>query len=114
MRDAELIRRVQEGRPGAFDELYFAYVDRVHRHVFSIVGADAELEDLVQQSFVQVFRHIGGYRGDASFSTWLHRIVVNTALTHLRKRKRREQRHEDSAVVALESLAADLVAPEEQ
>ncbi len=107
MRDAELIRRVQEGRPGAFDELYFAYVDRVHRHLHSIVGPDGEIEDLVQATFVQVFRHVGGYRGDASFATWLHRIVVNTALGHLRQRKRRAKRQDDAQGSVLEGLAAE-------
>jgi RNA polymerase sigma-70 factor (ECF subfamily) len=88
VRDQELIRRVIERRPGAFDEFYYAYVDRVHRQLFTMVGPDAEIEDLIQLTFVQVFRRIGTFRGDASISTWLHRVAVNVALSHLRKRKR--------------------------
>lgn len=88
MRDQELIKRVIERRPGAFDEFYYAFVDRVHRQLFTIVGPDAEIEDLIQLVFVQVYRRIGSFRGDASIGTWLHRVTVNVALTHLRKRKR--------------------------
>ena len=88
MRNQELIERARAGHPGAFDELYYAYVDRVHRQVFNIVGNDPEQEDLVQQTFVQVFRHLEGFRGESSFGTWLHRIAVNVALGHLRKKKR--------------------------
>ncbi len=88
MRDKDLIKRMQQGRHGAFDELYYAYVDRVHRQLFAMLGPDSELEDMVQQTFVQVHKNIKSFRQDAQFSTWLHRIAVNVALSHLRKRQR--------------------------
>lgn len=88
MRDNELIQRAKAGKPGAFDELYFAYVDQVHRRLFRVVGPDGDLEDLVQQTFVQVFKRIDTFRADATFSTWLHRVALNVALSHLRKRDR--------------------------
>ena len=88
MRGQELVERARAGQPGAFNELYFAYVDRVQRQLYSIVGPDGDIEDLIQQTFVQVYRNLHGYRGDALFSTWLHRISANVALGYLRKRKR--------------------------
>ena len=88
MRDQELIERAQAGAPGAFEELYYAWLDRVHRHLHTIVGQDADLDDLVQQTFVQVYRRLDTYRGEASFGTWLHRLTLNVALVHLRKRRR--------------------------
>ncbi len=88
MRDQELISRAQAGAPGAFEELYYAYVDRVHRHLYTIVGQDPDTDDLVQQTFVQVYRRLDTYRAEASFGTWLHRVTLNVALVHLRKRKR--------------------------
>ena len=84
MRDRELIKRVCAQHPGAFDELYYAYVDRVHRQLHAIVGPQADLEDLVQQTFVQVYRNIDSFRQDSAFSTWLHRVAVNVAFSHLR------------------------------
>lgn len=88
MRDKGLIKRVIQQQPGAFDEFYYAYVDRVHRHLFTIVGPDGDLDDLVQQTFVQVYKNIKNFRAESSFSTWLHRVTVNVALQHLRKRSR--------------------------
>ena len=88
MRDQELIKRVQNNAPGAFDELYFAYIDRIHRHLFSIVGPDPDVDDLIQLTFVQIHRKIHTFKGDSRFSTWLHRVTVNVALSYLRKRSR--------------------------
>lgn len=88
MRNQELVEKARANYPGAFDELYYAYVDRVQRQLCSIVGQDSDIDDLIQQTFVQVYRHLESFRGDSSFSTWLHRIAVNVALGHLRKRKR--------------------------
>ncbi|MDF1564479.1 MAG: RNA polymerase sigma factor [Deltaproteobacteria bacterium] len=84
----DLITRVQEGRPGAFDELYYAYVDRVHRKLHAVVGPDPELDDLIQQTFLQIHGKIGEFRGECAFATWLHRVALNVALMHLRKRQR--------------------------
>ncbi|MFH1808001.1 MAG: RNA polymerase sigma factor [Pseudomonadota bacterium] len=88
MRNQELVERVQAQLPGAFEEFYYAYVDRVHRHLFSIVGPDSDLDDLVQQTFVLVHQRIHTFRGESSVSTWLHRVTVNVALDHLRRRRR--------------------------
>ncbi len=88
MRDMDLITRVQEGRPGAFDELYFAYVDRVHRKLHAVVGPDPEIDDLIQLTFITVHSKIDEFRGACSFATWLHRVALNIALMHLRKRQR--------------------------
>lgn len=91
MRDRALIDRVVEGRPGAFDELYYAYVDAVHRKLVLLVGRGAHVDDLIQDTFLAVHQNIGRFRGDASFRTWLYRIVVNTALQHLRRGRRRSE-----------------------
>lgn len=92
MADRDIVERAARGEPGAFDALYHANVDRVHRHVVHIVGSDPDVDDLVQTTFIQVHRNLKTYRGDSSFSTWLHRITVNVALSHLRARKRTQSR----------------------
>jgi RNA polymerase sigma-70 factor, ECF subfamily len=51
-----------------------------------MTGDPAEAEDLAQEAFLQLFRKIGTFRGESAFSTWLHRLVVNVVLMHLRKR----------------------------
>jgi len=52
-----------------------------------MTGDVAEAEDLSQEAFLQLFRKIGTFRGESAFSTWLHRLVVNVVLMHLRKKR---------------------------
>ena len=87
--DLELVRRVQRGESAAFDVLV-----RKHQHrVVSLVGryiADwSECQDVAQDTFIRAYRAINSFRGDAQFSTWLHRIAVNTAKNHLAASNRR-------------------------
>lgn len=87
--DLELVRRVQRGESAAFDVLV-----RRHQHrVVSLAGryiADwSECQDVAQDTFVRAYRAIDSFRGDALFSTWLHRIAVNTAKNHLAASNRR-------------------------
>lgn len=87
--DLELVRRVQRGESAAFDVLV-----RRHQHrVVSLVGryiADwSECQDVAQDTFIRAYRAINSFRGDAQFSTWLHRIAVNTAKNHLAASNRR-------------------------
>lgn len=61
---------------------------RLFRIARSILRDDAEAEDALQEAYVQAYRKIGDFRGDAAMSTWLTRIVINQALMQLRRRKR--------------------------
>jgi RNA polymerase sigma-70 factor (ECF subfamily) len=80
------VARAQAGDQDAFAELYLLH----KKHVFSIcmrmVRDFAMAEDLTQEVFLQVHRKLASFRGDSVFSTWLHRLSVNTVLMHLRKR----------------------------
>ena len=89
--DEALMARVARGDRGAFDELFERHADSVFRRLSRLVGPDPEREDLVQEVFVITFRSAGRFRGDARFSTWLYRVVVNVAFDHLRRRKRRPE-----------------------
>lgn len=84
--DHSLCRRAAKGDVEAFEVLY----QRHHRRVFGIclrmVQNTPEAEDLTQETFIQLFRKIGSFRGDSAFTTWLHRMTVNQVLMHLRKR----------------------------
>ena len=84
-RQADAVGRAQAGDHDAFSELYVQH----KKHVFSIcmrMVRDFSLaEDLTQETFLQLHRKIASFRGDSVFSTWLHRMAVNTVLMHLRK-----------------------------
>jgi RNA polymerase sigma-70 factor (ECF subfamily) len=84
--EAEAIRRAQGGDAEAFERLYRQHSRRVYSVVLRMVGNPAEAEDLTQEAFLQLFRKIHTFRGDAAFSTWLHRLAVNVVLMRLRKK----------------------------
>lgn len=84
-----LIQRAQAGDERAFQELFRAHRDVVSRLVFRMLGPDADVEDVVQDAFVHVYRSIASFKGDAKFSTWLYRLTTNVVRMHLRRKRSR-------------------------
>ena len=87
--DQLLVLRAGRGDRAAYQELYQRHVDAAWRRLGRLVGPDAEREDLIQQAFFEVFQGLTRFRGEASFSTYLGRVLVNMACDHLRRRGRR-------------------------
>src|SRR5580692_9535384 len=76
----EVVRRAQRGDPAAFTELFRRHRGDVSRLVFRMLGPTPDAEDVVQEVFLQVHRSLGEFRGQAKFTTWLHRVTVNVVL----------------------------------
>jgi len=72
----------------AFEQLMRQYNQRLFRVARSILKDDADAEDALQDAYVQAYRNLGEFRGEAELSTWLTRIVINQALMRVRKRTR--------------------------
>jgi RNA polymerase sigma-70 factor (ECF subfamily) len=89
--DLELIQRAQAGDRHAFNMLVVKHQRRVAWAISGIVKSPAEVEDLTQETFIKAWRGILSFRGDSRFSTWLHRIAVNTAKNHLVAQRSRIQ-----------------------
>ena len=87
--DAALSRRAAVD-PSAKEAIYRAHVDAVYRLALRLLDDPGDAEDAVQETFIQVFRGLGAYRGESSLRTWIHRITVRTALRQ-RKRTRRQR-----------------------
>jgi len=100
----DAVARAQAGDHEAFSELYVKHNRNVLAICMRMVRDYALAEDLAQEAFLQLHRKITSFRGDSAFSTWLHRLAVNTVLMHLRKRA--------LAVVSLDHLMEDV--PEER
>ena len=81
-----LVVLAQAGNEDAFAELYSLHKRRVLSICLRIVRDFSLAEDLTQDTFLQMHRKIASFRGDAAFTSWLHRLAVNTVLMHLRKR----------------------------
>src|SRR5687767_2472321 len=100
MTDLELIRLAQQGDALATRELYRQHSGRVYAVVRRLAGEDALAEDWAQEAWVRVFRALPGFRGESRFTTWLHRIAVNSAL-HGRRWRERRTRHETPIPIVL-------------
>ncbi len=88
--DEELIARFQQGDQQAFDILVHRYKDQLLNFVYRFVGNRNDAEDIVQETFLRVYKNKHYYKEIAKFSTWIYTIAGNLAKTELRKRKRRK------------------------
>jgi RNA polymerase sigma-70 factor, ECF subfamily len=93
MEDSQLIERAKSGDGAAVRALYERHAARVFTVVRRLAGHDEQLaEDWAQEAWVRVFRALPTFRGESRFSTWLHRVAVNSALHGRRSRERKTGR----------------------
>ncbi|PYT70895.1 MAG: RNA polymerase subunit sigma-24 [Acidobacteria bacterium] len=85
--ESKVIRMAQRGDEGAFERLYTLHSGRVYALCMRMLRNPDEAEDSTQEVFLHVFRKIQGFRGASAFSTWLHRVAVNTVLMRIRGSK---------------------------
>ena len=101
--DHELVEQARRGDAGAVRTLYQRHSQRVFAVVRRLAGDDMLAEDWAQEAWVRAIRALPTFRGDAQFSTWLHRIAINSALHGRRSRDRkagRETAMDDSLVLS--------------
>lgn len=84
--DADLVASVQGGDHGAFEVLVRRYNQRMYRAARAVTRSDVDAEDVLQQAWLNVYRNLSHFRGDASFATWVTRIAVHEAISVNRKR----------------------------
>src|SRR6266496_4110619 len=89
LRERALLLRLRERDESAFTEVVQEYQNKVYNLVLRMIGNKEEAEDLAQEVFVTVFRHIDQFRGDAKFSTWLLRIAANHCKNRIKYLSRR-------------------------
>jgi RNA polymerase sigma-70 factor (ECF subfamily) len=88
MVDRDLLQRCGRREPGAFEELVELTGRQVYTLALRLVGDRHEAEDVAQEAYLRVYRSLRSFRGDSRFETWLHRVVANVALNHMRTRAR--------------------------
>jgi RNA polymerase sigma-70 factor (ECF subfamily) len=86
--DVDLARAAQKGDMGAFEELVARHRDQIYARAFSMVRNEDEALDLSQEAWVKGWQRLAQFHGEASFATWMTRIVINLCLDQLRKQKR--------------------------
>ena len=86
--DEALAARAADGDDRAFEDIVERYQGRLYRLVCRLTS-DTDAPDVLQETFLQVYRHLSSFRGDSRFATWVYRIATNAALMHRRARTRR-------------------------
>ena len=85
--DVELAKRCVSGDPSAQMEVFRRQRQRVHATLHRVLGSNADMDDLIQDTFIEIFRSLPTFRGDALLSTWIDRIAVRVAYAYIAKRK---------------------------
>jgi RNA polymerase sigma-70 factor, ECF subfamily len=94
--DAALVARVQAGEIGAFETLYSQHAARIYSLASRMAGSPEDGEDLLQEIFLQAYRKLGSFKGEASVGTWLYRLAVNHCLDFVRSRRAKMDRMTDT------------------
>jgi RNA polymerase sigma-70 factor (ECF subfamily) len=105
--DAELARRCAVGDRDAQRELFDRQRDQVERTLFRVMGSNRHMEDLAQDTFIEVFRSIGSFRGESSLKTWVDSVAARVAFKHLS-----QNRPPTTRLEAVPELSADTPDPE--
>ncbi len=114
--DEEVVARVRAGETMLFELLMRRHNQRLFRAIRSVIVADADAEDVLQEAWVRAFEHLDQFAGKAAFSTWVTKIALYEALARLRKGKRlMALENEDGEIMAeAQSGVTDLDDPEKQ
>lgn len=102
--DQELVERAQRGDKQAFGMLVDKYQRKLGRLLSRLIRDQAEIEDVVQESFIKAYRALPNFRGDSAFYTWLYRIGINTAKNYLVSMGRRPQVSNDIEIEDAENF----------
>ena len=85
--ETPLVTRARKGDLGAFTQLVEKYEGKIFRLARHITNSQEDAEDVLQETFLKAYEHLGEFQGNSKFYTWIVRIAVNESLMKLRKRK---------------------------
>jgi len=88
--DEILVKKSQKGDYPSFEGLVKRYEKKIYNLAYRIMGNKEDASDVLQETFLQAFKKLAGFKGEAKFSTWVYRIAVNICLMRKRKRKKME------------------------
>ena len=112
--ERDMIERASRGDAAAFNRLMEQHERRMYAVAPRMCGNREDAQDCLQEAMLRVYRAIGGFKGQSSFSTWVYRITMNTCLDELRRKKNRQSTSLDSLLDMGWSPSDDTNAPEKQ
>lgn len=86
--EQQLIRQAQEGNHAAYRLLMETHMRQAYNVAFGFVNDRDAAKDVVQEAFIRAYRSLGAFRGESAFGTWIHRIVANLAMNHVKQSQR--------------------------
>ncbi len=108
MSEINLVQKARSGDRHAFDELLSLHYDSAYAFAFKFCLNRQDAEDITQEALIKAARHIFSFDGKAKFTTWLFRIVINTAKDHIKKEQtKRKYEHDFAAMQELEGQGSD-------
>jgi len=115
--DSEIVRRIRAGEHALFEVLMRRHNQRIYRAARAVIKDEAEVEDVMQQAYINAFTHLHQFEDRSEFSTWLTRIALNEAFARRNKMKRAESftaHAGDEAGVVMETIRSTQPDPERQ
>jgi RNA polymerase sigma-70 factor (ECF subfamily) len=109
--DEALAARAAAGDEAAFEELVTRYQARVFRLARRLTGSEDDAADVLQETFLQVYRGLAGFRGESRFGTWLYRVATNAALMLRRARSRRPAESLEAFLPRFDAAGAHAATP---
>lgn len=105
--DAQIIEKVRKGETNLFSELVLRYQNKIFAYIYKIVNQKEEAEDVVQETFIKVYKNINSFDADRKFSSWIYRISHNEAINHLKKYRKATVLSYDGSEYLLNSLKTE-------
>jgi len=109
--EKELLLQLQSNsnKDTAFKELVTLYKERLYWHIRNIVKSHDDADDVLQNTFIKIYKNINGFKGDSKLYSWLYRIATNEAITLLNKNAKRLQiTNEEAQNLAINNLQSDV------
>ncbi len=111
LKEEILIKRLQDSKSkeAAFGELVSLYKERLYWHIRNIVKDHHDTDDILQNTFIKIFKNIHGFKGDSQLYSWMYRIATNESLTFLNlKSKRLQLSSEELQTNLIDNLQSDV------
>lgn len=99
----------EKDKDAAFKKLISLYKERLYWHIRHIVKSHDDTDDVLQNTFIKIFKNINSFKGDSKLYSWMYRIATNEALTHIKRNSRiKNSSNEDVNQLAIDSLQSDV------
>lgn len=109
--EAELVEKLKSDThiDSAFKDLVSLYKERLYWHIRNIVKSHDDADDVLQNTFIKVYKNIGSFKGESKLFSWMYRIATNEAITFINKNAKRLQiTSEETQTIAINNLASDV------